>query len=79
MITESDPYPLPNIADVTSKPHGARIFQQAGSPDGVLPSSFLPKDIPNTAIIIPFGNNTLNYSCFDLRNFGRHLSTVDGW
>ena len=70
MQTEPDHYPLPNIADVTSYLHGARIFSKLDLLKGYFQVPMYPEDIPKTAITTPFGTYTFNYSCFGLRNAG---------
>lgn len=70
MQTEPDHYPLPNIADVTSFLHGARIFSKLDLLKGYFQVPMAPEDIPKTAITTPFGTYTFNYSCFGLRNAG---------
>lgn len=70
MQTEPDHYPLPNIADVTTYLHGARIFSKLDLLKGYFQVPMYPEDIPKTAITTPFGTYTFNYSCFGLRNAG---------
>ena len=82
MLTEPDHYPLPNIADVTTYLHGARIFSKLDLLKGYYQIPMHPDDIPKTAITTPFGTYTFNYSCFGLRNAGatfqRMIDTVLG-
>ena len=70
MITEPDHYPLPNIADVTTFLHGAKIFSTLDLLKGYYQVPMNPEDIPKTAITTPFGTYTFNFSCFGLRNAG---------
>ena len=70
MVTEPDHYPLPNIADVTSYLHGAKIFSTLDLLKGYYQVPMNPADIPKTALTTPFGTYTFNYSCFGLRNAG---------
>ena len=70
MITEPDHYPLPNISDITSFLHGAKIFSTLDLLKGYYQVPMNPEDIPKTAITTPFGTYTFNYSCFGLRNAG---------
>ena len=80
MMTEPDHYPLPNITDVTTYLHRAKIFSKLDLLKGYYQVPMYPADISKTAITTPFGTytfNTFNYSCFGLRNAG-HLSTNDG-
>ena len=70
MITEPDHYPLPNIADITSFLHGAKIFSTLDLLKGYFQVPMNPADIPKTAITTPFGTYTFNFSCFGLRNAG---------
>ena len=73
MVTEPDHYPLPNIADVTTYLHGAKIFSKLDLLKGYYQAPMHPDDIPKTAITTPFGTYTFNYSCFGLRNAGATL------
>ena len=70
MQTEPDHYPLPNIADVTSFLHGAKIFSKLDLLKEYYQVPMHPDDIPKTAVTTPFGTFTFNYSCFGLRNAG---------
>lgn len=79
MQTEPDHYPLPNIADVTSYLHGAKIFSKLDLLKGYYQVPMHPEDIPKTAVTTPFGTFTFNYSCFGLRNAGATFQrTMDG-
>ena len=69
-ITEPDHYPLPNIADITSYLHGAKIFSKLDMLKGYFQVPMNPEDIQKTAITTPFGSYTFNYSCFGLKNAG---------
>ena len=70
MQTEPDHYPLPNIADITTFLHGAKIFSKLDLLKGYYQVPMHPGDIPKTAVTTPFGSFTFNYSCFGLRNAG---------
>ena len=70
VVTEPDHYPLPNIADVTSFLHGAKIFSTLDLLKGYYQVPMNPADIPKTAVTTPFGTFTFNFSCFGLRNAG---------
>ena len=82
MMTEPDHYPLPNIADVTTHRHGAKIFSKLDLLKGYYQISMHPDDIPKTAITTPFSTYIFNNSCFGLRNAGatfqRMIDTVLG-
>ena len=82
MVMEPDHYPLPNIADVTTYLHGAKIFSKLDLLKGYYQVPMHPDDIPKTAITTPLGTYTFNYSCFGLRNAGatfqRMIDTVLG-
>ncbi|XP_076058627.1 uncharacterized protein LOC143035646 [Oratosquilla oratoria] len=73
--TEPDHYPLPNITDITSFLHGAKIFSKLDL-KGHYQVPMHPEDIPNTAVTTPFGTFTFNYSCVGLRNFGDTLQRM---
>ena len=70
MITEPDHYPLTNITNVTSYVHGAKIFSKLDLLEGYYQVPMHPDDIPKTAIAMPSGTYTFNYSCFGFRNAG---------
>ena len=82
MDTEPDHYPLPNITDVTSSLHKAKLFSKLDLLKGYFQVPVSKVDIPKTAIITPFGTFTFNYSCFGLRNAGatfqRLMDTILG-
>ena len=50
MLTEADPYPLPNMADVTCNLHDARIFSKLDLLKGYYQFPVYPEDIPKTVI-----------------------------
>ncbi len=68
MQTVPDHYPLPNIADITSFLHGAKIFSKLDLLKSYYQIPMHPEDILKTVITTPFC--TFNYSCFGLRNAG---------
>jgi len=70
LVTEPDHYPLPNMADLTSTLHGAKVFSKLDLLKGYFQVPVYPEDIPKTAVITPFGTYTFNYSTFGLRNSG---------
>ena len=70
LITEPDHYPLPNMADLVSNLHGARIFSKLDLLKGYFQVPVYPEDVPKTAVITPFGTYTFNFSTFGLRNSG---------
>lgn len=70
LVTEPDHYPLPNLADLTSNLHGARVFSKVDLLKGYFQVPVYPEDIPKMAVITPFGIYTFNFSTFGLRNSG---------
>ena len=70
LITVPDHYPLPNMADLTSTLHGAKVFSKLDLLKGYFQVPVHPDDIPKTAIVTPFGSYTFSYSTFGLRNSG---------
>ena len=70
LVTEPDHYPLPNMADLTSNLHGAKVFSKLDLLKGYFQVPVNPEDVPKTAIITPFGTYTFSYSTFGLRNSG---------
>ena len=71
MITKPDHYLLPNIADVTSNLHRARIFSKLNLLKCYYQVPVNPADFPKMSIIMPFGTYTFNYYCF-----GLHKSSI---
>ena len=67
---------LPNIADVTTYLHGAKIFSKLDILKGYYQVPKNPADIPKTTITMPFGAYTFNYSCFGLRNAGATFQRI---
>ena len=53
--TEPDKYSVPNIADLTAKLHGARVFSKLDLRKGYHQVPVKPADVPKTAICTPFG------------------------
>ena len=82
VITEPDHYPIPNMADLTSNLHGARIFTKLDLLKGYFQVPVHPDDVPKTAIITPFGTWLFKYTTFGLRNSGatfqRMMDTIFG-
>ena len=70
MLTEPDHYFLPNIADITTYLHGAKIFLKLDLLKGFYKIPMNPIDIPKTTASMSFGTYTFNYSSFGLRNAG---------
>ena len=68
--TEADHYPVPNITDLISNLHGARVFSKLDLLKGYFQVPVWPEDVPKTAIITPFGSFVFYYSTFGLRNSG---------
>ncbi|CAM1298531.1 Uncharacterised protein r2_g816 [Pycnogonum litorale] len=55
VVTEPDRYPLPNMADLTSYLHGAKVFTKLDLLKGYFQIPVYPDDVEKTAIITPFG------------------------
>lgn len=68
--TEPDHYPLPNMADLTSNLHGAKVFTKLDLLKGYFQIPVHPGDVDKTAIITPFGTYVFSYTTFGLRNAG---------
>ena len=64
-----DHHQWPNIADVMSNLHGARIFSKLDLVKEYHQPPVYPEDMPKTAIIAPFGTYTFNF-CFGMKNSG---------
>ena len=48
-------YPLPNIADFSSRLHGSKVFTKLDLNKGYFQVPMSTGDIPKTAVITPFG------------------------
>jgi hypothetical protein len=55
LVTAEDKYPLPNMADLSARLEGCRIFSKLNLQKGYLQVPVNPADVPKTAIITPFG------------------------
>ena len=55
-VTIPERYPLPHIANFTSKITGSTVFSRLDLQKGYYQIPMASKDIPKTAIITPFGN-----------------------
>jgi hypothetical protein len=55
LVNAEDRYPLPNMADLSSRLEGCTIFSKLDLQKGYLQVPVRPEDIPKTAIITPFG------------------------
>ncbi|XP_066970150.1 uncharacterized protein [Macrobrachium rosenbergii] len=80
VVTTPDHYPLPNMQDLTSALHGAKIFSKMDLLKSYFQVPVHPDDVPKTTIIMPFGVCTFFYSTFGLRNadatFQRLMDTI---
>ena len=63
-----DHYHLPNIKDITSFLHKAKVFSILDPTKGHYQIPLNPEDDHKTAIATSFRTYTLNYFCFSLRN-----------
>ena len=70
IISETDCYPLPNMADITSSLAGARIFSKLDLKKGYHQIPVHPADVKKTAIITPFGLFEFIRMLFGLKNTG---------
>ncbi|CAM1307084.1 Uncharacterised protein r2_g1705 [Pycnogonum litorale] len=70
VVTEPDRYPLPNMADLTSYLHGAKVFTKLDLLKGYFQIPVYPDDVEKTAIITPFGTYVFSHTTFGLRNAG---------
>jgi hypothetical protein len=70
LVTTEDKYPLPNMADLSSRLDGCTIFSKLDLQKGYLQVPVRQEDIPKTAIITPFGLFEFLRMPFGLRNAG---------
>ena len=68
--TIPDPYPLPKIADFTSRISGSTVFSKLDPQKGYYQVTVAPEDVKTTAIITPFGMFEFLHMSFGLRNAG---------
>ena len=74
--TIPDRYPLPNIADFTSRISGSTIFSRLDLQKGYYQIPMAAKDIPKTAIVTPFGMFEFLRLPFGLRNTGNMFQRI---
>ena len=81
-VTIPDRYPLPNIADFTSRISGSTIFSRLDLQKGYYQIPMAAEDIPKTAIVTPFGMFKFLRLPFGLRNarnkFQRMMNQIQG-
>jgi Reverse transcriptase (RNA-dependent DNA polymerase)/RNase H-like domain found in reverse transcriptase len=70
LATTEDKYPLPNMADLSSRLEGCKVFSKLDLQKGYLQVPVRSEDIPKTAIITPFGLFEFTRMPFGLRNAG---------
>jgi Reverse transcriptase (RNA-dependent DNA polymerase) len=68
--TSKDKYPLPNMADLSSRLEGCTVFSKLDLQKDYLQVPVSEDDIPKTAIITPFGLFEFMRMPFGLRNAG---------
>ena len=69
-VTIPDRYPLPNIADFTSRIAGSTVFSRLDLQKGYYQIPMASEDVPKTAIVTPFGMFEFLRLPFGLRNAG---------
>jgi transposase InsO family protein len=70
LVTTEDKYPLPNMADLSSRLDSCVIFSKLDLQKGYLQVPVKEDDIPKTAIITPFGLFEFTRMPFGLKNAG---------
>ena len=70
-VTIPDMYPLPNIADFTSRISGSTIFSRLNLQKGYYQIPMTSEDIPKTAIVTPFGMLEFLQGTLGTRSRGR--------
>ena len=66
--TVPDRYPLPNVADFSSRLHGSKVFTKLDLTKGYYQVPMAPGDLLKTAVITPFGLFEWLRMPFGLRN-----------
>ena len=69
--TQPDLYTCPNIADPTARLEGCTIFSKLDLCKGFHQIPVMPRDVPKTAVITPFGLWEFICMPFGLRNAGQ--------
>ncbi len=54
-MTVADKYLVPNMQDLLARLHGCTVFSKLDLKKGSYQIPMRPKDIPKTAILMPFG------------------------
>jgi hypothetical protein len=75
-VTIPDKYPLPNMQDLSSFLHDAKIFSKIDLTKGYYQVPMDEADIPKTAIITPFGLFEFLFMPFGLANAAQHWLAV---
>ena len=75
-ITVPDQYPLPNIADFTSRIKGSTVFSKLDLQKGYYQVPVSPEDVQKTTIITPFGMFKFLCMPFSLRNAGNSFQPL---
>jgi Reverse transcriptase (RNA-dependent DNA polymerase) len=70
LVTTEDKYPLPNMADLSSRLNNCVIFSKLDLQKGYLQAPVREEDIPKTAIRTPFGLFEFTRMPFGLKNAG---------
>ncbi len=55
LVTRPDKYPVLNIQDLSSRPHGCNVFSKLDLRKGYYQIPMAARDIPKMAVITPFG------------------------
>ena len=69
--TQPDLYTRPNIADPTARLEGCTIFSKLDLCKGFHQIPVMPRDVPKTAVITPFGLWEFIHMPFGLQNAGQ--------
>jgi hypothetical protein len=78
IITAADKYPLPNMADLSARLAGCSYFSKLDLQKGYLQVPVAAADVPETAVITPFGLFEFVRMPFGLKKCRHDLSEVNG-